>query len=350
MVPSDLADAILAGGIRVPINAAEMVGSISCVGAVIGTKRSIMKFSLSLILLLVSMSPVPLFAQDDDPPFVTSDTNVGYIDSAIPMNQVRMRFDSAFDNPTPDRAEFFYRASTAATGVALSPAETEVDYQEVWSYFELAMSTEWSVFLDVPFRFLDPELNRNASGFGDLQLGIKGVLWAEQHQIFTAQLRSYLPTGDADRLLGTDHVSLEPALLYARRLSDRTILESELRLWVPIDGTEVPEGEFSGSILRFGVGLGHDLYQVPDRCGCNTKRLTAVAEFVGWSILDGLATVPDTPTQAKIIDVSDDTIINGKFGLRWTDSERSIFAGYGRSLTGDVWYHDIVRLEYAWRF
>ncbi|KAA1260443.1 hypothetical protein LF1_29830 [Rubripirellula obstinata] len=311
-----------------------------------------MKLNLSsvLLVLLAIGSPAFVFAQDDDPPFSTSDTNVGYIDSAIPMTQVRVRFDSAFDNPTPDRAEFFYRASTAATGVPLSPAETGVDYQELWSYLELALSSEVSVFVDIPFRFIDPELNPNRSGLGDIQLGMKGVLWSQPNQILSAQLRTYLPTGDADRLLGTDHVSLEPALLYARRLSDRTIIESEFRVWVPINGTVVPEGDFAGSILRFGMGIGHDLYQTSDCCGQNPRRLTAVAEFVGWSILDGLATVPDTPTQAQIIDVSGDTIVNGKFGLRWTDSDRSIFAGYGRSLTGDVWYNDIVRLEYAMRF
>lgn len=315
-------------------------------------KQSTMKSRSSLIALAILAVAFSgrLHAQDDDPPFSTSDTNVGYIDCAVPMTQLRLRFDSAYDNPTPDRAEFFYRASTAATGAPLSPAETGVDYQELWAYMELALSSDWSVFVDVPFRFLNPELNSNRSGFGDLQLGVKAALWSESHQILTAQLRTYVPTGDADRLLGTDHVSLEPAILYARRLSDRTLLESEFRAWIPIDGTEVPEGDFTGTILRFGLGLGHDVYQELDCCGLPTQRLTAVAEFVGWSILDGLATVPDTPAQAKIIDVSDDTIVNGKFGLRWTDARRSLFAGYGRSLTGDVWYHDIVRLEYALRF
>ena len=306
------------------------------------------------ILLAIALSI--LFAADrrakaqDDPPFSTSDTNVGYIDSAIPATQFRLRFDSAYDNPTPDRAEFFYRASTAATGVPISPAETRVDYQDISSYFELSTSPIWSIFLEVPFRFINPERNANNSGFSDLQFGAKAILWMDTEQIFTGQLRAFVPTGDSDELLGTDHVSLEPAFLYARRFGDLTTLESELRLWLPIDGTVIPQGEFAGPVLRYGLGLGHDLYFSTDACGCRKERLTAVTEFVGWTILDGFATVPANPTMARLIDVDGDTIVNGKFGIRWTDAQRSLFVGYGRSLTGDVWYNDIVRAEYAIRF
>ncbi|MEO1614434.1 MAG: transporter [Planctomycetota bacterium] len=302
----------------------------------------------SLYFLLAPTGEV--VAQDDEPGFTTSDTNVGYIDSAIPATQFRLRIDSAFDNPTPDRAEFFYRASMSATGDPLSPAETNVDYNDVTSYFELAFSPDSSVFLEAPFRFLNPELNDNVSGFGDLMVGAKTVLWRDPSQIYTGQFRVYLPTGDDDRLLGTDHVSLEPSLLAAHRLGPMTMLESELRLWIPIDGTEFAGEQFSGPIIRFGLGLGRDLYRETSACDCETKRLTAVAELVGWSILDGLATVPASPSLARLIDVTDDTIVNAKLGLRWTDDNQSVFIGYGQALTGDVWYHNIVRAEYVIRF
>ncbi|MEM0927487.1 MAG: hypothetical protein AAGJ83_15680, partial [Planctomycetota bacterium] len=70
----------------------------------------------------------------------------------------------------------------------------------------------------------------------------------------------------------------------------------------------------------------------------------------GWTILDGFATVPATPALAQLIAVDGDTIVNAKLGMRWTDADRSFFVGYGRSLTGDTWYIDIVRAEYAIRF
>ena len=35
-------------------------------------------------------------------------TNVGYIDSAIPRSNIRLRYDDAYGNNRPDRAEYFY--------------------------------------------------------------------------------------------------------------------------------------------------------------------------------------------------------------------------------------------------
>ncbi|MCC9604282.1 hypothetical protein LOC68_00140 [Blastopirellula sp. JC732] len=309
------------------------------------TKRTWTTCWLTPMLAVLSLAS---FAAAQE--FSTSDTNVGYIDSAFVGSKIRFRFDSAYDNPTPDRAEFFYRASTAATGSPISPAEPQVDYQEFWTYLELAVASNVSLFVDAPVRMVNPEIAANTSGFSDLQVGIKGILLESDADMLTGQIRVYTPTGDASRRLGTNHASIEPALLYARRLSDRTMLESEFRVWVPLDSTVVPQGHFAGPVLRYGVGVGHDLYQCVSPCGCESKKLTAVAEFVGWSILDGLATVPATPTMATIIDVDGDTIINGKFGLRYTQSCHSVYVGYGRAFTGDVWYHDIIRAEYAIRF
>ncbi|TWT33426.1 hypothetical protein [Blastopirellula retiformator] len=300
---------------------------------------------LMSLLTLLSLASVTA-AQE----FSTSDTNVGYIDSAFPGSQLRFRFDSAYDNPTPDRAEFFYRASTAATGAPISPAETNVDYQEFWTYLELAVASNVSLFIDAPVRMVNPDISANTAGFSDLQVGVKGILLESECDILTGQIRVYAPTGDGSRKLGTSHATIEPALLYARRLGPQTMLESEFRVWTPLESTVVPQGRFSGPILRYGVGVGHDLFQFSSPCGCETKKLTAVTEFVGWSILDGLATVPATPTMATIIDVDGDTIVNGKFGLRYTQSRHSVYVGYGRALTGDVWYHDILRAEYAIRF
>ena len=36
------------------------------------------------------------------------DSSVGYIDTAIPGNVFRLRFDTAYNNNRPNRAEFFY--------------------------------------------------------------------------------------------------------------------------------------------------------------------------------------------------------------------------------------------------
>ena len=306
---------------------------------------------LAALLAIASNSLVIAQNGASDPPFGTSDTNVGYIDSAIPATQFRLRFDSAYDNPLPDRAEFFYRAAMSPNGGVPTAAETSVDYQDIASYLEVAVSSNASVFLEAPVRFVNPELNPNTSGIGDLQVGFKRALWVDANELLTFQLRTYLPTGNADRRLGTDHVSLEPGLLYATRLDRLTTIESEFRAWIPIASTKTAAGDFAGRILRYGIGMGRDIYR-RDGCGCCgpcSQRLTTVVEFVGWSVLDGLGTV-STSTGPIRIEVGGDTILNGKFGLRWTEPGQSLFVGYGRGLTGDVWYQDIVRAEYVIRF
>lgn len=318
-------------------------------------KQKTIAFLLANWLLLIAV--VNAIAQEDDPPFSTSDTNVGYIDSAIPATQFRIRYDSAYDNPIPDRAEFFYRAAMAPGGGLPPSAETRLDYQDISPYFEFAVTPSRSIFVEAPVRFLNPELNANTSGVGDAQVGAKQVLFTSFGEVLTIQFRTYIPTGNASKRLGTDHASLEPGFLYAKRLNALTAIEGELKVWIPIDATEAAAGGvFSGPILRYGLGIGHDLYQSAGCTYCNKcppKRITAVAEFVGWSILDGLGTVPAPPTApfgAALVDVAGDTIVNGKFGIRWTTPRKSIYVGYGRGLTGDVWYSDILRAEFVTRF
>jgi hypothetical protein len=45
-----------------------------------------------------------------------------------------------------------------------------------------------------------------------------------------------------------------------------------------------------------------------------------------------------------------DTIVNVKIGLRYSTPAHTAYVGYGRALTHEVWYEDILRAEYTYRF
>jgi hypothetical protein len=268
---------------------------------------------------------------------VTNDT--GYIDSAIPRSHFRLRYEAAYDDNRPDRAEFFYAKCGCFGGSAPGPrlSETRVDYQDITGYLEWAASDRFSAFVEAPVRFLNPEQNANTAGFADMNFGVKAALVATQETYFTFQFKTYLPTGDSRHGLGTDHVSLEPGLLFNQKLAEGLRLEGEFRPWIPIGGTD-----FAGNILRYGLGVSYDAYK------SEKIRLVPVIEFVGWTVLNGKELVfPED----FVKNAAGDTIVNGKFGLRaYFGENSSIYAGYGRALTGDVWYKDIFRVEYRLEF
>jgi Putative MetA-pathway of phenol degradation len=274
--------------------------------------------------------------QEGDSPILVGDSGVGYVDSAVLGDQMRVRFESAYGIDQANRAEFIW-AWRPPLGDGPSAAESEVDYQQLTYYLEKQWLENVSLFAEFGGILSNPVINNNSGGFGDLNLGTKLALWMEDDSLTTAQVRVYVPSGDESRGLGTGHVSMEPALLHFRRLNSIWTNESEFRYFFPIGGTENKRGP----IVRYGTGLSCLLH------GCGDRQLRAVTEFVGWSVLDGQAEFSDGLGGSVIEDADGDTIINAKLGLRWKNRCHSLYAGYGRALTGDVWYQDVLRLE--WR-
>jgi hypothetical protein len=281
----------------------------------------------ALIPALASGQPAPAGSGP-----TVADSSVGYIDSAIPGTQVRLRYDASFDNPTPNLAEFFWSRSDQRR------PESGVDYQDFSAYLEYAFSERFSGFVELPWRFLDPEVNSNTNGLADMNAGFKYAFVHCEDLVATFQLRGYFPTGDADRGLGNDHVSLEPALLLYAYLTECWHFEGEFRYWIPIDGDE----DFAGDVIRYGAGLHYDLIQT------ECWRIMPVVEVVGWTVLDGQSSSLDTSTGLVEVEEADgDTIVNAKVGVRTQfDDVGDVYAGYGVPLTGDVWYENTFRLEF----
>lgn len=267
----------------------------------------------------------------------TFDSAVGYIDTAVPMNQLRLRFDAAYDSNRPTRAEYFYPKG-GPRGRGFRRFSGKVDYQEFSAYMEGTLQPELSVFLNVPYRLINPELNPDHNGFSDLSAGFKYAFVYTEDVVASFQFQTWAPTGDGREGLGTEHVSLEPALLLYAKLTDKVHMESELRYWTSAGGTD-----FAGSLVRYGVGFSYGEHK---ECGW---WVTPVVEFVGWTVLHGKEQVE--PPGIAVKDAAGDTIINGKFGVRAGSGEHlDFYVGYGRALTGAVWYKDLVRAEVRFKF
>ena len=288
---------------------------------------------------------------------------VGYIENASVESRIRVRFDTAFHDTAPDRAEFFYAkcgcyADLAANDPAFDPdtpgprpgAANDVNFQHLDFWGEYAVQPRLSVFGQLPIRWLQPQSFipgtggsfPDQSGIGDIRAGARfAVADADDHTL-TVQAQFFLPSGDAAKGMGTDHASFEPELLYFRQLNEIVTLESQFGVWFPFGGSAgLPtsvDDKFSGNVLNYGIGSGFDLLRK------NGLRLGPVVELVGWHVFNGFQT-------ATVADAGGTNIVNLKIGGRLTMNDlHSVYVGYGHHLTDDTWYDDIVRFEYRLGF
>lgn len=302
------------------------------------------------------------------PDFAAQPSVAGYIDDAIIRSRIRIRYDYAKNASFPDRAEFWYPTvpEIGGRGPGQFGGLGGLDFQEIRTYVEWAGSPAWSVFGEVPVRFVnadgdggtffDPisqEPSDTVGGAGDITAGFRLGLLVSPEESLTTQFKVYMPTANPENGLGTGHTSLEAGLLYQRRWRDRWTIFGEIQDWVAINASRIEtdpivtppddrplEGRlFGGNVLRYGMGLGFDIWDHGTRNREN--RLVAVGEVVGWSVLDGFK----SDLEATILDADGDTIVNGKFGLRYNLGRNTVYVGYGTAWTNERWYSDIFRLE-----
>jgi hypothetical protein len=275
-------------------------------------------------------------SQQGDDGFGIRDSSVGYIDPAMPLNILRLRFDSSYDNNRPTRAEFFWAKPAGLGGPGVRLPEKSVDYQDLAAYAEHAWNGRFSVFAEIPVRFLEPQVNAPAAGLTNINAGFKWAFLSEPFRVATFEFRAYAPTGDVHVGLSNGLASVEPALLLYRRFNSGLIYEGELRYWVPIGGTD-----FAGDIVRYGSGFGYQIY------GSERFRIWPVVEFVGWTVLSGKEAQPGPDGATVVRSAAGDTIVNAKFGLRTrVRNFGDFYTGYGRALTDQRWYANTFRLEF----
>lgn len=286
---------------------------------------------------------------------------VGYINDAGIQSQVRVRFDAGTEIDSPDRAEFFYAKcgcyrTLPTTHPAFDPGApgpgpgiaTDLNYQQLYAQVEFGFRDRVSVYGELPVRWLQPKAFapdlgafEDQSGISDLRLGAKLGLMATENGVLTLQVQGNFPTGDGLKGLGVEHFSFEPALLFNHGVNDRVRVEGQFGAVLPsggADGIGTTDESFSGKVLYYGIGPSVEIYRGEQ------VRFAPVLELVGWRVIDGYQT--STFTKADGIN-----IVNLKIGGRFVFRDRSsVYVGYGRGLTDDVWYHDVFRVEFRHGF
>jgi hypothetical protein len=296
---------------------------------------------------------------------------VGYVDDAIVASQIRFRFDAGFHDNAPDRAEFFYAQYAGLDGPGPNSVVADLNFKQLYLRGEYASGKRFSFFTELPVRWIQPQLIvanltptatfGNQAGLSDIATGFKLAAVTSPKQYLTFQFQAHFASGNASSGLGTGHYTVEPALLYYLKLSDKVTLEAETGDSHPIGGSSCrnpcqstnltgpkPLG-FAGDVLFYGVGPSYAAYR------SEHLLIAPVIELVGWRVLGGL----ETTCLPGVLDCADQiavgaagtNIVNLKAGARaMVRDHTSLYVGYGHQLTHEFWYKEIIRAEYRYTF
>jgi hypothetical protein len=266
-------------------------------------------------------------------------SNAGFIDPVSPWNVVRLRFDAGYGMNRPTRNDVFITGS-GARDRGLPIPEQRIDYQELWVYAEYAIYPQWSVWIELPERWLNPDFNTNHDGPSDLRTGVK--LLGLYLPCFTAsgQFTLTIPTGRSPLGLGPGHPSLQADILTNWRPYDQFIVEGTFGLWVPIN-----DSIYGGEMLLYGISLSYGEHP-PDKFWW-----APVLEFDATTSIRGQEQVVFSRTSFLTKPSEGDTIVNCDLGVRaGFGCLGDVYVGYSRALTGEVWHKDLLRVEMRVRY
>ena len=295
-----------------------------------------------------------------------------FVDGIRPVTQQRIRYTGIFDLQAPDRNEFFFaradgngpgptplagRATVYRRGKGIHlrtrPFLPSVDINQVSLYTEAANADGTiSAFVEIPYQTVQGGFYPfGARGSANLNAGTKSILFDSPPLQIAFQFRTYAPIGPVNRGLSNGHVTLEPSLIAALRLSDRTYLQAQLAEWIPLGGTP----DYQGSILDYHFSLNHQIWQInPD------IPLIGTLEYGGYSFQTGgystfaEGTEPGTPgTQLYTIrhSSSGGTYSNIATGLRMVVCNKIDFgAALAYPVGSPNWTNPQVVAEFRWRF
>ena len=289
----------------------------------------------SMPLVLPLLSKPPLWIAPNDPW-----SNAGFIDPALPWDVVRTRFDAFYNVNRPTRGQYLF-APDGPGQKGLPLPESRIDYQEASVYVEKTFLPNASAFLAVPIRFLNPQVNENHVGVGNTQAGVKVALLQVHDLTATLQFRAYIPTGLARLGLGNGAAGLEPGLLLNWQATPRLLVEAEVLGYFPVNDTR----SFGSEVVQWGVGVSYG-----DRPSDGFWAVP-VLETMAWSLTRGKEEIVITPRRLRNVTSSGDTIANGFVGIRaGYGCLADVYVGYGRALSGEVWYKNTLRLELRYRY
>ena len=204
-----------------------------------------------------------------------------FADYARPRTVTRIRYDNLENMTRPDRNQFWINNVTPGLQERTSSrTDPTARLQQVYLYQEAA-GERGSFFVEYPYRQINESWAPTQAGFGDVNFGIKSLLFDCEMLQVTFQMRTYMPSGNFMNNLGTGQFAVDPSILTSLKLSDGTYFQGQFGNWIPVGGPG-GNGKLAGGVFYWLMSLNQVLWHVtPD------SPLIATLEMDGWSFENG---------------------------------------------------------------
>jgi hypothetical protein len=265
-----------------------------------------------------------------------------FVDGARPVTQTEVRWNSSKEGIFPDRSEYIW-ARADGKGKGPRPpkgalAEYHFDYDDLVLITETAKD-KLSVIVAMPYRAVAPETFASGAGFGDMSIGTKTLLFDCELLQISMQMMTYLPIGNSLKGVGNGHVSLEPSLLCALKLTCDTYIQGQLSEWIPLGG----DPTYMGSIFHTHFSVNHVVHRFGPAI-----PVVGTMEFNTYSFQDGAYT---DPIQGSFQKSSATTYVSLGPGLRLFFCDKlDIGFGTAFAVSGDSFSREYYRTSVRFRF
>ena len=160
-----------------------------------------------------------------------------FADYARPRTVTRLRYDNLEDMTRPDRNQFWInQVKPVPTG--RTTTNPFVRLQELYIYQEAA-GAHGSFFVEYPYRQINQSYAPTQAGFGDVNFGIKSLLFDCEMLQIAFQLRTFMPSGNFMNNLGNGQFAIDPSILTSLKLGPTTYFQGQFGNWTPVGGPGV---------------------------------------------------------------------------------------------------------------
>ena len=173
-------------------------------------------------------------------------------------------------------------------------------------------------------------------------IGTKSQLLDCELMNLTFQFKTFIPTGNFTKGLGTGHASLEPSFLGTFKVTPSCYFQWQTSYWIPLGGDQL----YESNIWHSHGSFNHILCKPSTGC-----QLIGTFEMNEWTIFQGAYTSPDLLIAGRAAVSATSCMFSMGPGLRLIICNYlDVGVGSAFALSGQHWAQQMIRSEFRWRF